>query len=95
MESTVLHGRTARQNLQGNAKMLINSKDAIAIIAEVTGNKGSRTTLKAWADQGRIRRVPIHAKCAMYDPDEIRQAAMNASKHKSTLGDFVGLEVAQ
>ncbi len=72
--------------------MLINSKDAIAIIAEVTGNKGSRTTLKTWADQGRIKRVPIHTKCSLYDADEIRQAAMNAGGQKSTLGQFVGLE---
>ena len=74
--------------------MLISSKDAIAIIAEVTGKKGCRQTLKSWADQGRIARTPIHAKCALYDDADVRQAALNAvSGHKSTLGQFVGLEV--
>ncbi len=74
--------------------MLINSKDAVAIIAEVTGFKGSRTTLKTWADQGRIKRVPIHTKCALYDDEEVRQAAQAAvSGHRSSLGKFVSLEV--
>jgi len=73
---------------------LIGSKQAVAIIAEITGFKGGRTTLKSWADQGRIKRVPIHTKCALYDDEEVRQAAMkSASGHKSTLGKFVSLEV--
>ncbi len=78
--------------------MLISSKDAIQIIAEVTGIKGSRQTLKTWADQGRIQRTPIHTKCAMYDDVEVRQAAINtrnqrnAGKQQSTL-ICAGLEV--
>lgn len=72
---------------------LISSKQAVAIINEVTGRSGCRTTLKYWADHGRIQRFPIHAKCALYDADEIRQVAMNAGGQKSTLGKFVGLEV--
>lgn len=65
---------------------MITSKRAIEVIQEVTG-KGSRTTLKQWADQGRISRLGVHAKCALYREEEIRNAALDslAGKQRATL----------
>lgn len=75
--------------------MLIGSKQAVEIVKEVAGGKPDRTVLKRWSDTGRIKRVAVHAKCALYDADEVRQAAKTARIPKSTLGEYQGLEVAR
>jgi len=73
--------------------MLIPCNKALEIIREVCGGNPNRTMLKAWADQGRIDRVAIHAKCALYHDDQVRAAAMARGKQHSSLGKFAGLEV--
>jgi len=74
---------------------LITSKQAVEIIREIAGGKPDRNMLKHWADLGRIDRVAIHARCALYDEEQIREVAKTARVHKPTLGNFAGLEVSR
>ncbi len=66
---------------------MISSKQAVDIIEEMVGRRPHWGILKKWADQGRISRVAVHSRCALYDPEEIRQAAKDFGKQRSTLGN--------
>lgn len=74
--------------------MLITAGPALEIIREVSGREAKdKTVLKRWADQGRITRVAVHSKCALYEESEIREAAKSFGKPRATLGKPVGLSV--
>mgnify|MGYP003376663013 CR=1 FL=1 len=78
--------------------MLIPTAQALEIVREVTGGNPDRTLLKRWADQGRIDRVAVHARCGLYHDDQIRSVALTAKdgkKHHSTMGAFSGVEISQ
>ena len=73
--------------------MMITRKGALDIIEEATGRRVDGTILKRWADQGRIKRVAVHSKCALYDEEEIREATKFIGKQYSSLGKATGLSV--
>lgn len=73
--------------------MMITRKGALDIIEEATGRRVDGTILKRWADQGRIKRVAVHSKCALYDEEEIKEATKFIGKQRPSLGKPVSIAV--
>ncbi len=65
---------------------MVTTKDALNIIEEVSGHRTDKGILKRWSDQGRIQRIPVHARCALYLKEEIREEAKYFGKQRPTLG---------
>ena len=72
---------------------MVTAKLAMDIIEEVTGKRTDNGIFKRWADQGRIKRIPIHARLALYDEEEIREAAKSFGKQRPSLGKPVSISV--
>ena len=72
---------------------MVTSKVALDIIEEVTGKRTDNSILKRWSDQGRINRIPVHARCALYEESEIREAAKSFGKQRPSLGKPVSISV--
>ena len=54
----------------------VSSAQAVAILRQETGRpRASRTSLKYLVDAGRITPVVIHARCSLYDPDQVAAVA--------------------
>ena len=77
--------------------MLLSSGQVIKAVEQATGRKIYPATLKYWSDTGRVTRTAIHARCGMYDPEEVIAVAKVASANKphSSMSKVVGMEVVK
>ena len=54
----------------------VSSARAVEILREATQRPNvSRSTLKWLADKGLLEARPVHARCKVYDPDQVRAVA--------------------
>lgn len=54
----------------------ISSGQAVRILREVADRpRASRSFLKMLVDRGLILANPVHARCSIYDPSQVREVA--------------------